>query len=139
MAKMVLKSPYILVGDADLSSYVRKLTINYEADEVEATCSGDAAHNALAGLKNWSVDVEFAQDYDTAKVDPTIWALVGVDAGAALTIRPASGASSATNPKWTGTGRVFGYSPLSGGPGDLASTSVTFKSNGSDLVRATSD
>lgn len=51
-------------------------------------------------------------------------------------MRPDAGAVSSTNPKWTGTGVLTSYTPLSGAVGDFLSAPVTFGA-GSDLVRAT--
>ncbi len=56
---------------------------------------------------------------------------------AALIIRPDSGAVSATNPQWSGTGVLMDYTPLGAAVGDQLEAPVTFEA-GSDLTRATS-
>ncbi len=137
MAKMVLKAAYLNLNSVDLSDHVESITINYEGKEVDATTMGDAAEWALPGLKNWSIDIDWAQDYAAGKVDATIWPLVG-GATFAVEARPSTAVVSATNPKWTGTGRIFKYNPIAGSVGQLAKAKTTVApGDGTDLVRAT--
>ena len=89
----------------------------------------------IAGLKDWSVDVELNQDFAAASVDATLFPLVGA-AAFAIEIRPDAGAVSATNPKFTGNALLESYPPISGSVGELATVSITLQGDG-DLTRAT--
>lgn len=136
MAIMVLKSPQVTINAVDLSSYVTEVTINYEAAVIDTTASGAAGQTKIAGLKNWTADVTFNQDYAASQVDATLFPLVGA-AQFAVTFKPASGATSATNPQYSGNAILPSYSPIAGKVGDLLTTKITLEGSG-DLSRATS-
>lgn len=134
MAKMVLKNPFFSIGGTDLSNWVRSVTIDYSADAQDATTSGDGTHINLAGLLNWSMTVEFVQDYAAGAVDATIFPLVGSQT--TVEVRPQNAARSATNPGYTGTGLVQSYNPVGGSVGDVVTASVSI-APASTLTRAT--
>lgn len=135
MAEFVFTNPYFTIGGVDLADHVRSLTLEYSADLVEATAGGDTTKVRLGGLKDWTVTVEFNQDYDAGKVDATIWPLVGNTA--TVVIRPNNAAKSATNPEYSGTGIIESYPPVGGGIGELATARVVIRAAG-PLSRATS-
>lgn len=136
MAKFVLKNAYLSINSVDLSNYVKSITLNYSAELMDNTCMGDTSKAKLLGFTDWSLDVTFAQDYATSKVDATLFGLVG---GAAVNIevRPDTAVASATNPKFTGAAFVTSYNPISGSAGQVAETSVKLEGSGA-LSRATS-
>ncbi len=135
MAQFVLSDAFCSVAGVDLSDHVKSLTLNHGADSVEKTVMSDTTHKFMGGLKVTSLDVEFAQDFASAKVDATLFPLVGTTA--AIIVRPDSAAVSATNPNFTFTGLLESYPPLGGSIGDEATVSVTFQTT-TDLSRATS-
>lgn len=136
MSKMVLKDAFLSVGGTDLSAFVSQLTLNYAADVPEVTSMGDTTRTRLAGgLKDWSVDVEFYQDFDASQLDDTLFALVGTQV--ALVIRPASAAVGSNNPEFTGNAILESYPPMGQSVGDAAAASATFQGDGT-LTRATS-
>lgn len=137
MAHFVLKDAMVLLGAVDLSDHVRSVTINYSAELIEDTAMSDVSRSRVAGLKDWSATVEFAQDEAGSEVADTIFALVGV--AGTFECRPTSAARSATNPGYNGTGIIESYNPVSGSVGTLATTSITIQgSNGVALLRSTS-
>jgi len=119
----------------DLSDHIKSITLNYSAEMLDDTAMGDDTRSKKGGLKDWSMDITFHQDYAAANVDATFFALVGSTFSCVL--KPTSAAVSATNPSFTGTGILESYSPMGGGVGDLEETTVTIQSAGT-LVRATS-
>lgn len=90
---------------------------------------GDTTRNKLPGLKNWTVDVEFAQDFAAASVDATLFPLVGA-AAFPISIKPTSAAVSATNPNFSGSALLATYSPIGGAVGDVATTTITLEGTG---------
>lgn len=134
MAKTVLNEAYLKVASTDLSDRVRSLTMNMKTDIIDATCMTDAYKDKLAGFTDWSVEVEFAQDYAALNVDATLFPLVGTSV--ALIIRPTQAAKGAGNPEFTGNGILVNYSPLDGKVSDLNTTKVTFEGT-ANLQRAT--
>lgn len=134
MAKQVISLAYLLVNSVDLSGSIRNVTLSYEADAVDSTTMGLTTKTALGGLKNWSIQGTFAQDYAAGSVDATLFSLVG--ATFALEARASSAAVAVTNPKFTGTGLLTSYTPIAGGVGDLQETPFTIVAS-SALTRAT--
>lgn len=135
MASFVSTDAYVSINSVDLSDYVQSVTFNYEAEEVDETAMGDTTRKNTGGLKNWSFDIAFKQDYAAGAVDATLWPLVG--STAAVVYRPTSAAASATNPSYSGTGLVASYQPNPGNSvGDLATANVRISPAGT-LSRAT--
>jgi predicted secreted protein len=136
MGKFVWKTPDIVVNSQDLSDHVESLTINYGAEIIDMTASGDATRSKLAGLKDWSVNVTFKQDYAASSVDATLFDLVGA-ASFTITMKPTDSAVGATNPSFSGSALLESYTPIDGSVGAGATTTVTFQGTGT-LARATS-
>lgn len=137
MAVLTMTDAFVSIGGTDLSDHVRSATLSYNADEVDATAMGDGARTIIPGFLDWSLDVEWNQDYASSKVDATLFPLIGAASASAIIVRPVKGTVvGPTNPNFTGNARLFTYQPVSGGVGELATTSTTFKGNGT-LTRAT--
>lgn len=128
MATFVLKDATVTVNAVDLSDWITSVTLSLEVDEQEDTAMGDDFRSRLGGLKDWSLDIDFNQDFGAAAVDATVWPLLGNSA--AVTVKSNSGATSATNPIYSGNVLVTEYSPIDGGVGDVATTSVSWSGNG---------
>jgi predicted secreted protein len=124
----------VVVNSVDLSASVRTVTINVEADDLDDTAMGDTYRSRIGGLKDWSVGLEFNQDFAAANVDATLFPLLGTTT--TITIKPTASAVSATNPSYSGSVLVSSYTPLDGSVGDLATVSVTWPGAGT-LTRAT--
>ncbi len=135
MAVMVLKNAYVSINGVNLSDHVSQVNIDYSAETIEKTVMGANSKGKIAGLKDWKVTIEFAQDYDAAKVDATLFPLVGA-AAFPVEFRPDAGVVSATNPKFTGNAILASYPPISGSVGELAKAQITLEGDG-DLTRAT--
>jgi hypothetical protein len=136
MATFVYTDASVVVNSVDLSDHVKSCTLNYEAEMLDDTVMGDTTRSNIAGLLNWSIDVEFLQDFAAAKVDATLFSLVGA-AAFTVTVKPTSGSVSATNPSFSGSMVLESYPPMTGSVGDLETASATFRSAGT-LTRATS-
>ena len=136
MATFVYTDASVVVNSVDLSDHVKSCTLNYEAEMLDDTVMGDTTRSNIAGLLNWSIDVEFLQDFAAAKVDATLFSLVGA-AAFTVTVKPTSGSVSSTNPSFSGSMVLESYPPMTGSVGDLETASATFRSAGT-LARATS-
>ena len=132
MAQFVFTNPKVTINTVDLSDHVKRVVLNYGADMLDDTVAGDTTRSRIGGLLDWSIEVEFIQDFAAAKVDATLFTLVG--ATTALTVQPVNAAISATNPEFQGTGCLESYGPMGNAIGELASTRAVFQSAGT-LVR----
>ncbi len=131
----VLKDAFVVINAVDLSDHVASVNLSYSAAILETPVMGDAAQRRIVGLKDCSAEIEFRQDFDAAKVDATLFPLVGVST--ALRIRKSkTDAISATNPEYQFNG-ILGELPLvSGSVGEVHNVSVTFaNADGAALVR----
>lgn len=135
MASVSFTDCFVSLGGTDMSAYVKSVTLNYAAEMLDDTAMGDTTRVNLGGLKNWSVEVEFNQDFTDNELDEDLFALVG--ASTAVVIRPVKSTVVGTgNPNYTGTGVMESYTPISGSVGDLLPASCVIQSAGT-LTRAT--
>jgi hypothetical protein len=138
MAKQVLKDAFIKIDGVTLSDNVSSVTLEDSADEVEFTGFGADYREYGQGLKTASITLEVFQDFAAGEVDATLEPLYRTGGTFSVEVRPTSSTVSATNPKYTMTGRLFSYSPLQGAVGDANTTSVTINNAGTaGLVRGT--
>jgi len=133
MAKFVLKDASVTINSVDLSDRVASVTLDISADIVDLSAMSDTYKEKGAGLLDWSMSVEFRQDFGASNVDATLFPLLGVST--TVIVLPTSGGVSATNPTYTGTAILSSYPPIGGGVGDGASSSASFDGTG-PLVRA---
>lgn len=133
MATFLGNGVQLTVNSVDLSTYVSSVTISQEFDQLEVTAMGDGGHKYIAGLENSSISIDFNADFAASKVNQTIG---GATAGNGLigttttvTIKPAAGATSASNPLYTATCLVSQW-PQVYNVGELATVSVTWPVSG---------
>lgn len=119
------------INSVNVSAYVRSVTLNQSADELDDTAMGDSYRSRLGGLKDWSIDVEFNQDYAASATDATLSAIAALsNPTTTLKLRPTTAAISTTNPEWNGTGLLKDYGAVDGGIGDLLTAKASFSGAG---------
>jgi len=140
MAEFMFNKGIFKIGTSSavvsLSSYVKSITVTAQAEMLDKTPMGSSAKRRIAGMKDFTVAVEFNQDLAASKVDATLWPMIGSTAKW-ITTRAKSSASTAVNPRWTGNVLLPSYTPMAGAVGSLAGLSVTFQGDGV-LTRRTS-
>ncbi len=135
MATHVFYDAQVDINSVDLSDHVKSVTLNIGARMEDDANMGDDTEINLAGIKTWSLSVEFSEDFAASKVDATLFPLIGAAAFVWL-VRPTSAAASATNPEYGGNAVLSTYS-LGGGWGDHHKATAEFAS-ASTLTRSTS-
>ncbi len=135
MASYANTNAYITVNGVDLTPFVRSSSLKVAGEELDDTAMGDDWRSRLGGLKDWSISIEFNQDFAASGVDQTLWALLNTVT--AVIYNPAGSTTSTTNPRYSGNVLVSDYSPMDGSVGDLATVSVSWNASGA-LARATS-
>ena len=119
----------------DLSAHVKSVSFNYNAAELDDTAMGDDTQSRKGGLKDWSIDITWNQDFASGAVDATLFPLVGTNP--AVKLRPvASSSVGATNPSYEGTGFLGDYG-FGGNVGDLLPATTRISAAGT-LTRAVS-
>lgn len=134
MAAFVLTDAKITVNSVNLSDHVTQATLNINAETQDSTAMGATYHARLGGLKDATLDLVFNQDYASSNVDSTLFALIGTST--ALTIKPTSGNTTATNPEYQFTGILTDYQPFGQSVGDKASASAKFVIASGNVTRA---
>ncbi len=138
MAHFVMKDCVVTVDGVNLSDHVSEVSMETERDEVDVTAMGANNRVFVAGLGVATMTVTFFLDFAASEVDATLWPLSTTNTAFVVSIKASSAATSATNPLFSMTALMYGYSPLSGGIGDASSTEVTFRNAAqAGLTRAT--
>lgn len=136
MAAQAWTKAKLSVTGNDLTTYLQGLTLNYSAEMLDQSEMNTPTRKSFPGLKVWSITATVKHD-SAGTLDGLLYAWVGATAGVTLFCQPlATSSNSDSNPKYSGTGHLEGYTPLAGNVGDLRTTTITFRS-GSALTRAT--
>lgn len=130
MAKLVLTDAEVVVNSVDLSDHVSSVTLNYSAELQDETAMGDGTRQRLAGLKDWSVEVTFQQDFSSGEVDATLFSLIGAAAFTVTVMANKTAGVGVTNPRYSGSCVLESYPPFSNTIGELATATVTFQAAG---------
>lgn len=135
MATIVYKNAYFWVNGVDYSSDTAELSLNYSAEMLDETAMGDDTRIRKGGLKDWSVEATFHQDFSSGHVGANLFALVGTTT--CVELRAQNTCSTAINPSFYGIAVLENFPPMGGGVGSLLDTRATFQSAGT-LSRASS-
>ena len=134
MATLVYTNAFIQINAVDLSAHASEISLNYASEMQDETAMGDSTRVRKGGLKDWSVDVTWHQDFAAGAVDATLFSLVGTTV--CMEMRPQNISSTAINPIFSGIGVIESYNPMGGSVGALLDAPTTIQSAG-DLSRAT--
>jgi|SRR5688572_440715 len=136
MAAFTMLDCVFTLNAVNLSTFTTSLSIEVEVDDQETTAfGGNGWRSKIGGLKEYTISVDFFQDFGASAVDATVWPLLGTTV--AWTAKATSNATSSTNPQYSGSVLVAEYAPLDGDVGDVSTTSVSWPGTGA-LARATS-
>lgn len=126
MAVFVFLNPTILVNAVDMSAMIKKATLEINAEEKETTAFSTNTtpfRTRLGGLRDWSVDLDFNQDFAASQVDATLFPILGT--AVSFELRSQAGAGSTTNPAYRSTGVLIStYQVADGSVGDVAHSAV---------------
>jgi len=135
MATLVYTNAKLEINGVDLSANASEVSLNYASETLDETAMGDDTRINKGGLKTWSIDVTFHQDFAANKVDATLFSLVGTTV--CVEVRPQNICSTSINPEYSGIGLIESYNPVGGAVGSLLDAPVTIQSAGT-LSRASS-
>lgn len=120
----LLSNPIVTVNAVDLSDQCTSAEFTIGQPALEATAFGDASRKYVGGLYENSVTLELYASYAATETWATLKSLVGTTT--TVTIKPASGSPSATNPVHTFSGTFVEPLPTTFGLGVLATVTVNF-------------
>jgi hypothetical protein len=144
MAKFVYTDAKVEINGTDISNRVKTVSLSFETDVQDSTVMGMTTKGNIAGLKNFSMDLDLTQDFVDNGLDETLWGLHSAGTVFAFEVR----ANKTTgigpgNPEYRGYGLITGYNPIDGTVGDLAMTKISIVpgddgTNAPDITRHTS-
>jgi hypothetical protein len=125
MAFTYLSNPVVTVNAVDISDQTTAATLNRVTESLEATAFGATARVYTAGLQNNEVTLTMYQSYAASETYATLAALVGTTTN--ITLKPVTGATTATNPLFTLTGCYLETLPIvNASLGELSTIDITF-------------
>jgi hypothetical protein len=134
--KKVLRDVQIIVDGTDLSDHFQAVTVNDGANAVGSTAFGSKYEQSMKGLRTAQITGTLQQDFDAGSVDAVMSALNEQDEPFEVLVIPDDGPISATNPGYHMPEAILmGYTPLSGSPGELSTTDITFDNAGNEGVK----
>lgn len=127
MAVYASNNAYFMLGTYDLSAVTTNLSVNMNYDPVEITAMNDVAHKYVKGLASHTITGTLLLDQIAIGAGATRAVLDSLrGTTAAFVISPIGATASATNPKYTGSCFVNGYTPVNGGIDEVASVDFSF-------------
>lgn len=131
MAKLILTASSLLINAVDRANWVTRveLAVEAEAKDVTVFTSGGFKEN-LSGLKSGNLAVTWDNDLAAGSLDELMWALFIASAATTFEVRAVNTARSTSNPGYTGSIILTGWTPISGSPGDVNGFSVTYPTTG---------
>ncbi|MGW4102310.1 hypothetical protein [Streptomyces sp. NPDC004976] len=129
MPKMVLLAEYLSLNGTVLHEYTKKAELAVEVEDKDVTNYASLGwKEVIGGLKSAELGVEFLQDFAASELDSIMWPLLG--SVVAFEVRADQGSVSTSNPAYTGSVLINGWSPLTGSVGDEATVSQGFPTSG---------
>jgi hypothetical protein len=136
MAVFMQNSVTVTVNSVDLTDHITSVSgFNETCADLTTTAMGETNVSRIGGLKDASVSITFLNDFAASETYATLASLLGTAIN--VTITPASGSVTATNPKKTASCLVTELPFIDGAVGDLAEVSVTWPVTGA-ITTATS-
>lgn len=137
MGKLVLRKPVITINGVDLTNRCSHVTVESTFDDVDVTSFGSIYKETMQGMGDGRMTFSFFQDFAAGSVDATLWPLSQSGDPFPVTVKATEAAVSPTNPLYSMTGVLLGYTPLDGDVGDASTTDVEIpNASQSGLVRA---
>jgi hypothetical protein len=133
MATFVFTNGYVSINGQDHSNHVRGVTLEVNAELQDDTVMGDTTRSRTPGLLDWTLTVEYLQDFADNDIDEDLFALIGA-AAFAIAVRPVNTTISASNPEYQGNAVLESYAPIQGTVGEMAGFTAVFRAAGA-LVR----
>ena len=127
MAKLVLTNANITIGGTDVSANVASVQIETSVDEVETTAFGPGnGKTRVGGLLDTTLSLSMHNDYSA--IEGLVYPLIG--STTSVVVKPNGTAVSSTNPSYTMTVLVTGWSPVNGAVGELNTVDVSWPVSG---------
>lgn len=127
MAIYFTNNTYFKLGTYVMSTVVQSASLNINYDQLNITAMGDASNKYLKGLAAHTLSGTLYLDQAAIAAGSTRAVLDSLKGtSAAFEIAPNGAVASSTNPVYSGSVFVNGYTPVNGANGEVASLDFTF-------------
>lgn len=127
MAIYFTNNTYFKLGTYVMSTVVQSASLNINYDQLNITAMGDASNKYLKGLAAHTLSGTLYIDQAAIGAGATRAVLDSLKGtSAAFEIAPNGAVASSTNPVYSGSVFVNGYTPVNGANGEVASLDFTF-------------
>ena len=121
-----LSNPVVTINAVDLSDQCTAATLTKTVEALESTSFGGTARVYVGGLQANEVTLTFYNSFAATETYATLSSLVGTSTN--VTIKPTSGATSATNPIFTISGGYIESLPIvNASLGELDTIDITIQ------------
>ena len=120
-----LSNPVVTINAVDVTDQCTSAVLTRVIESLESTAFGQTNRFYVGGLENSTLTVSMYNSFAVSETYATLKTLVGTQV--TVKIKPASGATSATNPESTLTGSYLESLPIVNGQlGALDTIDITF-------------
>jgi hypothetical protein len=133
MAAEIIRDAVIVLGAFDFENAAKSCSINYTYPTQDVTGFGDGAKRFLIDTPEWTVDIEFTDDFAATKVNEQLWTMKGTEQ--TFKARKQTGTIGPANPEFQGNVLLLQIPVLTAGVGQVPGGRLTLQGSGT-LVRA---
>lgn len=131
----VITDAVLIIGANTISDHADKVELPITVDIVETTAFGQTYKTKAPGLKSAMLNISLINDFSTSNLDSIMFPLIGTTQ--TFAIRATSAATSTSNPAYTGSVIIGGWTPFTGSIGTLVKVDYSWETTGT-IGRVTS-
>lgn len=135
MAAEIIRDAKVTIDSFDLANSVKSCTVTFNVPTQEVTGMGDTAKRFVLDIPEWSVEIEYTDDFADNGLNEKIWNWITGAVELAFTARKADTTISATNPEFQGNVLVLSAQLFGAGVGQVAGGRLSLQGSGG-LTRA---
>lgn len=130
MAKETLLTCVVKLATVDYSNFFRSITLEASRDLKEVQCFGDLYKVFVNGLSDWTVSLNFVDDYADNAWNEVAWGMWSAAVPIAFECRPKSSAVAPANPQYSGNVIMNNFPILTAEHGEVSAGSFTLQGTG---------
>lgn len=123
MSIYVATNTYLLLGSLNISDHVQSASLNVNYDALDITTMTNSAHPMLKGLASHTLTATIFNDQAASQIRSVLDAAKGTSIAFAFAANGST--ASTTNPVYSGTVFVNGYTPVSGATGEVSAIDLS--------------
>lgn len=130
MGIYVLRNARVGIDGTDLTAWVRDVSVELSAADVDITAMGAGGRGHAAGIRDDRFTFTFYSDFAASAVHQTINSKFVAAGTVEIKVLPSGSTVGTANPMFIGYCPLLTYNPVSGAVGDAAMTPLQLPANG---------